>query len=139
MIDFGRTVLSCCEAWVVTVGPHDLLYVPAGMCFAEKVAVASGDVFGLRVRLVACSYDTNLSVIKQLRDSFGMKDATSEMANRYAAVFQVANDQIRERREQAGVAEADGAGKDKKAVVAEADGAGKDEKAVVAEADKALP
>ena len=64
MIDFGRAVLSCCEAWSVTVGPHDLLYVPAGMCFAERVAVASGDVFGLRVPLIACSFDTNQSVIK---------------------------------------------------------------------------
>ena len=89
----------------MTVGPHDLLYVPAGMCFAERVAVASGDVFGLRVPVIAVSGGTIQSVIKPLRDSYtarvnglaavgGSDAASSEMADRYASVYALAQDAL---------------------------------------------
>ena len=82
----------------MTVGPNDLLYIPAGICFAERVSVSTGDVFGLRVPLIACDFDTNLSVMKRLHDSYIAKDDASEMSGRYGAVFETASKKLAELR-----------------------------------------
>ena len=69
MFDLWLTVLSCCEVWAVTLGPNDLIYIPGGMSFAEKVGLGSGDVFGIRIPLVAASQEGNDNVMKKLFDA----------------------------------------------------------------------
>ena len=65
------------KLWLLTVGPDEILYVPAGFLQAHKV-VNSGNVIGLRI---GCLNKSDMTALTLLMASHKLAGQTSRMCD----------------------------------------------------------